>query len=314
MFKNRNILNLIILIIGAIVALFLYFEYFLMNKYFNQNIENEQQMITRMYNLKVKNIQQSYHRRVQNLLTLPSIKKGIMTKDSALLKKVLIDKFKKIQKENKYIKTMLITDTNNIVILRAHKQKIFGDDLSNVRPIIKKVNETKKTLFGFEAGKMSIPYRVTVPIIYEGIHYGALDMGISVNYFINYINTISLNAQSTSLLNKDFLKNFIKTTKLNSIPIKKGFLAPDFNTYFEPFLDKVDLNKKVSQVKNDGKTYLINTTFKMMSFDSTPFGTILIANDITQDVKKEMQNIFIVLMFIVLVMLIIYLVLRYYDF
>ena len=313
MVKNNNILKFALSSIVIILGFFIYFEYFLMQKYFKQNIENEQQLISKMYNQKIKEIQLRYERRIKNILSFPTIKEGIKTNNSQLLKKDFIYRFKKIQKENKFVKTMLITNKNNIVILRAHKPKMNGDDLTNVRPIIKNANELKKTLFGFEAGKMSIPYRITVPIIYDGIAYGVIDMGISSNYFIDYINKISEEAAATSLLNKDFLKIFIKSTYLKKTPIKKGFLAPNFNTFFEPFFDKIDLDKDISQVKVSDKTYLINTTFKMTSFDKTSFGTILVSYDITDDMNTQQQNIFNMLFLIGLIITIIYFILRYYE-
>jgi PAS domain S-box-containing protein len=313
MFKNNRVLKLVILTIVFIVGVILYSEYFVMNRYFEENIKNEQQMISKMYNQKVKELQYRYKKRMENVLSFPAIKEGIKIQNTALLKKAFIYRFKKIQNENKFIKTMLITDENNVVMLRAHKPEMYGDDLTYVRPIIKKVNEIKKTLFGFEAGKMSIPYRITVPIIYDGIHYGALDLGISSNFFVNYINKISSSAHVTSLLNKDFLKNFIKTTYLNETPLKKGFLAPNFNKFFEPFFDKIDLDKDMSQVDMDGKIYLINTTFKMTSFDKTPFGIILVSNDITDSVNKQHNSILLKLFLIGIIVVIIFFILKYYE-
>ena len=313
MIKDNKILKFTLFMIIIILAVFIYIQYFVMQKYFEQNIKHEQQMINKMYNLKIEEMQNRYEKRLKNILTIPEIKEGIKTQNSEILKRNFIDKFKKIQKENKFVKTMLITDTNNVVILRAHKPKMYNDDLTTVRPIIKKANETKKTYFGFEAGKMSIPYRVTIPIIYDGIHYGVVDMGISSNYLIEYINKISHNAEATSLLNKEFLKIFIKTTYLNKTPIKRGFLAPKFNKFFEPFFDKIDLNKDISQVTLNNKTYLINTTFKMTSFDKTSFGTILVSYDISDEISKQQNNIFRILFFIVLIIGIIYIILRYYE-
>ncbi|QFR49311.1 response regulator [Sulfurimonas lithotrophica] len=312
--KKNNILKYGVLVsIIVILTLFIYFEYFVMQRYFEQNIKNEQKLIGKVFKQKIKDIEHIYEKRLENLLSVPEIKEGIINKNIDLLKKYFIPMFDKIQKENKFVKTMLITDTNSIVVLRAHRPEMNNDDLSVVRPIIKKANELKKNLFGFEAGKMSIPYRITIPIIYEGVHYGVLDMGISSNFFIEYINKIASSAHATSLLNKDFLKNFIKNTYLNKTPIKKGFLAPNFNEFFEPFFDSIDLNKEISQVEKEGRIYLINSTFKMTSFNNTSFGTILIAYDITDIVNEQWKNIFKTFVLTGLIILIVFLLLRYYE-
>jgi len=313
MIKKNNFLKLALVTIFVLLSIFIYFQYFIIQTSFNKNIQNEQQMISKMYNQKIKDIENRYEMRLQSLLNFPSIKKGIQSQNIDLLKKDFIDRFKKIQKENRYVETMIIVDLNNIVKIRAHKPGFYGDDLTNIRPIIKKVNMLKKTLFGFEAGKLSMPYRITVPIIYDNIHYGVIDMGISSDYFIEYINKISTHAEVTSLLNKDFSKYFEKDAHLDSIPIKKGYLAPNFNTAFTPIFDKIDLSKDISQIRKDNKTYLINTTFKITSFDKTPFGTILVSYDITEDVNKQYIYTLRIIILIVLIILIIYFILRYYE-
>jgi len=313
MFKNNKIINFSILVIVLMLTFLVYFEYTVMNGYFSQNIQDKQKIITKIYNQKIKEAEHLYTKKIENILSVSTIREGIKTHNIELLKKDFISEFKKMQHENRFVKTMLIADTNNIVLLRAHKPAMYHDDLTNVRPIIKKANETKKILYGFEAGKMSIPYRITVPIILDGVHYGVIDLGISSNYFIEHINNIIPDVHVTSLLNKDHLRKFIKSTYLNKTPVKKGFLTPNFNKFFEPFFDKIDLNKDVSQIKVADKTYLINTTLKIMSFDKTDFGTILISFDITKNVVNAQKNIFKTLFIIGIILIVLYIILRYIN-
>ena len=308
---NTKVMKITLFIILIFIGAFVYFEYFIMQKYFEQSIQKEQQTIKSAYNQKIQELQFVYTQRIRSILESKNIKKAIIDRDRKLVEKLLIEKLKILRRENKYIKTMLITDVNNVVYVRSHKPEMYGDDLTNVRPIIKAANEQKKILYGFEAGKMSIPYRVTVPIIYEEEHYGVLDMGISSNVFIDYINSISDNVEVTSLLNPKFLELFIKTTKLKNIPMKKGFLAPNFNKYFEDFFSHVDLDKESSILELNTHSYLINKSFKMESFNGTPFGIILAAYDISSEVKKQEENILFVILVITMFILSIFYTLKY---
>jgi len=283
----------------------------MMDHYFEKNIDQEQEMIKNSYNHKVKEIQQEYSKRMQTVLSHPEIKMGIINNDRKKLEKNLVKKINLLQKENRYIKTILITDTNNIVIIRAHKPSMYGDDLTNIRPIVKSANEKKKILFGFEGGKMSIPYRVTTPIIYDGIHYGVLDLGISADIFSDFINAISTKAEVTSLVNPKFIKNFIKDRVLNDYFLKRGYLAPNFNPFFNPFIQNIDLNKETSIVYIKDSTYLINTSFKMKSFDETPFGTILVAYNITEDINEQFNKITLMVFYILVFILSIYYIIRF---
>ena len=87
--------------------------------------ENEQNIIKNAYEQKMREVQLIYSKRMITILSIPIIKNSIISGDREELKNILIKKFNILKKENKYINTMLITDTNNIVVLRAHKPKMI---------------------------------------------------------------------------------------------------------------------------------------------------------------------------------------------
>ena len=307
---NKNF-KLLVLTIFSFITIFIYFEYMMMDHYFEENIHQEQEMVKNSYNHKVKEIQQEYSRRMQTILLHPEIKKAIVNNDRKRLKKILLKKFNFLQKENKYIKNILIADTNNIAIIRAHKPSIYGDDLTTIRPIIKASNESKKILFGFEGGKIGIPYRITSPIIYDGIHYGVIDLGISGDILSDFLNAISTKAELTYLVNPKYIKNFIKDKNVNDYLLKRGYLAPNFNPFFNPFIQNIDLNKETSTLSIKNNTFLINTSFKMKSFDETSFGTILVAYNITDEINEQLNKITLMVFYILLFILSIYFILRF---
>jgi|GEM_PF-2035126 len=314
MITNNKILKLSIISIIIFIGSFIYFEYTMMQRYFEQNLKKEQKLVLTVYNQNIKDINYRYKKRVQNIFTNESFIKGITTNNREILKKVLLEKYKKLQKENKYIKKLTITDTNNITLFRAHKPNQYGDDLTNIRPIIKKANKTKKVLYGFETGKHGIPYRVTVPIIINNIHYGVFELGLSTEYFSNNINTLTNNSVNTTLLlDKQVLKYFSKDMNIDNYPIKRGYVAPKFNDFFEPLLKHINFKKAITQIELDNKYYLVNSSFKINSFDKTAFGMILVAYDISEDIHIQHMEIIRVLLIILFFLFAIYSILRFYE-
>ena len=314
MITNNKILKFSIVSIIIFIGSFIYFEYTMMQRYFEQNLKKEQKLVVTVYNQNIKDINYRYKKRVQNIFTNESFIKGITTNNREILKKVLLKKYIKLQKENKYIKKMTLTDTNNITLFRAHKPEDYGDDLTNIRPIIKKANETKEVLYGFETGKHGIPYRVTVPIIINNIHYGVFELGLSTEYFSNNINTLTNNSVNTTLLlDKQVLKYFSKDVNRDNYPIKRGYVAPKFNDFFEPLLKHIDFKKAITQMELDDKYYLVNSSFKLKSFDNTAFGMILVAYDISEDIHiqdKEIIRVFLIMLFFIFA---IYSILKFYE-
>jgi len=312
MLSSNKIFQLTSLTITFFVSIFIYFEYVIMESYFNQNITSEKEIIRNSYNHKTKEIQLEYSRRMQTILSHNEVKTAIINSDRKKLQKILQKKFALLQKENKYIKSILITDSNNIAFIRSHKPDLYGDDLTNVRAIVKESNKHKKIFYGFEAGRVNFSYRITKPIIYDNIHYGVMDMGISSDIFLDYINDISTKAEVTSLINPKFLDIFAKNIPLGTIPLKNGFLAPNFNLFFEPFIHDIDLDKQNSQIiEHNDDTYLIDTSLMMESFDGSLFGTILVAYDISEEIQEQNEKILLVLLFILLFILSIYFILRF---
>ncbi|MFC2073970.1 sensor histidine kinase [Campylobacterota bacterium] len=73
----------------------------------------------------------------------------------------------------------LFSFENNHTLLRLHKPNKFGDNLSKIRYSFTYVNEHKKTIRGFEQGKISHAFRNVFPIFYRHEYLGSVDIAFS---------------------------------------------------------------------------------------------------------------------------------------
>ncbi len=61
--------------------------------------------------------------------------------------------------------------------LRLHKPEMFGDDLSDLRPMLKDAIQKQAMLTGLEYGKAGIGMRVIKPVYYNNMFIGTVEMG-----------------------------------------------------------------------------------------------------------------------------------------
>ncbi|HHU36213.1 MAG TPA: hypothetical protein GXZ47_03190, partial [Treponema sp.] len=69
---------------------------------------------------------------------------------------------------------------DNTSFLRMHSVEQFGDDLSDVRETIRRVNETLTPVIAYEEGRIYNGYRFVYPLIYNGIHCGSVEISFSM--------------------------------------------------------------------------------------------------------------------------------------
>lgn len=104
--------------------------------------------------------------------------------------------YKELQKEFEYLKLygvlgIQITNPQNISIVRMHEKKRYWDDLSEVRPMMAKVNEQHVYLHGFEEGKTSHAFREIFPLFKDGVHIGAMEVLFSSTKLQDYTMRVS---------------------------------------------------------------------------------------------------------------------------
>lgn len=80
--------------------------------------------------------------------------------------------------------------SDNRSFLRMHKPSKFGDDLTDIRYSVKKVNETLKPMEGFEEGRIVNGFRFVYPIFdASNKHLGSVEASVSSKGFIDGIES-----------------------------------------------------------------------------------------------------------------------------
>ena len=192
--------------------------------------------------------------------------------------------FLKILKgENNFFSSIgwVLPDNHNF--LRVHKPENFGDDVSVFRPDIAEANGTRRPVSGFMVGPSGMEYRVVQPVFYEGDFLGVTQFGIKASLFMD-----SLSEKLNSITGLAVLTEECRKAVFAQIPFQQ---CGDYTirtrdiTLFKKISDSLDLSQDIQRKKIDGRHYTFISPFHLNNFQNRALGKIIVALDITEELK-----------------------------
>lgn len=216
----------------------------------------------------------------------PRIQKAVAEHDRGSLAEITEEYFK--NRSSKYgIAQLHFHLPPATSLFRAHKPGKYGDDLSSFRKTVLAVNQNQQPISGLEKGVAGFGIRGIVPVVYEGKHFGSVEVGAKFN----------------DSFAKDIKKRFHHELSV-VVPEGSGFkyLAKSHNLSIPsksfPWLRMVMSDEKVrfKRVNKNGKQLL--TIFSpLRDFQDEIVGLIAIPSDVT-GVLKEIRKDLIVMVVI----------------
>lgn len=145
------------------------------------NLENNYKVSKNNFATMSSNFKFSYLQKDEILSILYKAKYAKSDDERAILRKKLYERMKPyFEHLNQYgVNILLFSFENNKTFLRVHKLQKYDDNLSDVRYSFKYVNEYKKSVSGFEQGKISHAFRNIFPLFYKGEFVGSVDLAFS---------------------------------------------------------------------------------------------------------------------------------------
>ena len=309
--KNKIIFS-IIFSIFFVLSISTYYNSIKQKEYIKLKQEQSFDVMQQMIDGKIIFFRKQFAARIKNIINKKdNFKKALLNNHQEDIKNIMNKVFKILKKENKYSKTLHLISNQNISIYRAHKPNQNGDNLTQIRPIVNYVNKYKKAKYGFEAGHFGMVYRVTVPIIYNNIHYGVLEYGIDTNLFVDDLTSVSNYIESAVLINKEYYKQLeIKGIELVEKPNKyfSKFILFDNDNFF----DNINIDKiKDGLSFTNNKEHYIPFLYDLLTFKANSVGKILIAVNVTADKNRYLSMIKLSIINLIILILTIFAIVYY---
>ena len=261
-----------------------YRQEYLKNQY-NKQIHRNMQHVLNHY-------QKNHTNFLQRIIKTNDIATLLKNRDRESLYNLLSEKWKFMQEQDKYLKIMQIHLADGTSFLRVHKPDTFGDNLTDIRPMLKEIHSSHKMISGYETGKYSNVYRVIYPIFDKEKKYvGAMELGINPNFILS--NVKEMNGFEGMMFIKE------DTLKLYSIPsdiVIDGYrlqskLSPKLKDIYKVF--KVSNHLLDSEkISVDDTTYLTHI-FNLKDFKNQIKVKIIFFKDISD--TKIFSNYFLII-------------------
>lgn len=146
-----------------------------------QNLENNYKVVTNRFELISGNFYTLVLNQPEILKLLYRAKHSTSDKELSLLRQHLYTKvkpsFEHLKKSG--VNIILFAFEDNHTFLRVHKPDKYGDDLSSTRYSFTYTNANKKSVKGFEQGKISHAFRNVFPLFYQNEYLGSVDISFS---------------------------------------------------------------------------------------------------------------------------------------
>lgn len=178
--KNKNLFKRLFLI-----CVFIVFEIILLieidlfykkerNKVLEQNLQN----VESQFNAVNKTLNDLANSSFKGFINRNDIKKAFANRDREKLYELLNDNYTYLTSLG--FKQVHFHLPNNVSFLRMHKPNKFGDDLSSFRYTVNYTNKYKKSINGFEVGRVLPGIRNLYPLFYDGKYIGSVEMSFSI--------------------------------------------------------------------------------------------------------------------------------------
>lgn len=308
--KNKAIL-LVTLILLILSSTFLYQGNRFSNKALDQSIKvAEESMDATLLSIRDFSFK-PYSARIESFLKVdPPIVEAFAKRDREQLYRLVLPKYKALQRENEYFHVMHFHLPDATTFLRVHNPEYFGDNLKNVRPIVDAVHETKKLLTGYEVGRHGPFYRVVYPVFYQGKYIGAFEFGIHAHAVI-----VSLQERTPHSATAFFLKD--RWSKIDTFPADEQrslgdhVLVTHGDSLFKGFLPDLDLGAGNKRVSAGRKEYILHSHHMFVNYKGTPIGGLAVLQDISQLVDAKKDFIFQAILFTAVLLFLSFLVLYF---
>jgi len=176
--------------------------------------------------------------------------------------------------------------------LRMHLPQMYGDDVSNSRPMVIETNRSLKPQKGLDMGLAGLRLRLVYPVFYQHQHVGALEMGKTPLYLAHYLKQVFKIEYAVGITQEVFDKaQQFKSEKSEKTDIKIGNKI--FYTFSSPMASKF-----ISQYQENQTDYnfeqQLHTTYKIPLYDfaNQYLGDLLLIENI-DPIQKIMWDKFI---------------------
>lgn len=273
-------------------------------------VQFERQTFLKNFDQTLENYRHKYRIAGLMLLETPGLLDAVERKDHDTLIRLTAPAERIAKRECPSLSIFHFIDNENRSLLRLHQMEKYGDDLTNVRPLVRYVNETGKEAAGFEMGKYGIAYRIAIPVVKEGRQLGVLEMGVDVSHLSQLFQRHHL-TQTTIFLREAIFDKYIGAGK-EALQKMGGYVRYATNwPEGERLFTLEDLEREYAFYEVGNKALMAFSGIHLKNFQGEEIGQIVLAKEFTAFSRQTTMMLVSFMSLLLVLLLFFYLLFRY---
>ena len=303
--KKSLVINFSILILIALITLF-FIELQLEKSHESEVSQQREKELNRILPYLQNSLGDRLKLTITSLLDQPGVIEAFAGKDRKALETLSRNFLQKYADEGMDIFAFIGADNRHF--LRLHAPGRFGDNLSDQRPVIPRINRDKREHSGFEATLYGEYFLAFVPVFSKERYIGFVQTGIAIEKVRQRLETI-LDVPTVILVRTDATEKELNAQARKVFGTYTVAAGPDFVKTIGSDLSRVENGALIRL--DDGREYTLHRQ-KIVSDMGKNWGEILLFYDISPHGKIRLQRIISHLLIVLVAMIIMGLVLRHY--
>ena len=277
------------------------------NNYYAINDEKEHNsQVQKSIELAISHHVKKYKHIAKRMIMTTDLPELLKKEDRKSIYNIFKTKWDLMVEEDPSLLVMHFHHKDGSSFLRMHKPESFGDNLTRIRPMIKLIHESQKSITGFETGRLGSVYRVITPIFDEKQTYlGALEFGLRLNFIMHKLYEVN---GLEGLV-------FIKDDKLTFFGEKDYLIIDGYKLLSKPTGKILAIAKAIKTLNNNESNIILNVekkkykthVYPLTDFNNQPTAKIFVFHKIMQDTLLDehlllvLQSALILLSIIILI-------------
>ena len=300
--QKTLVLTIVVLLVSWIIG-FLILEY-QFRASVNERFINSYESTKTLFEINTIHENQNFALQLEKITSMDGVSEAIATSNHEKLDLLLSDYYTNLKNMFPDIKILTFRSAENITLYRAHKPKFYGDKLNKKRKLIVDTKYLKKSLHGFEVGKLDMTYRVTQPIFHENRYVGNVEIGLNPIHFIKDLKNV-FQMEMGVAIDKSLLSIMLDE---NKIDIYDDYIFLSGSKRLEQYF--IENNKQNSNSLENDDSLKIRMSIPLQNHLAETLGYLIIGYDTTSIVKKDRDFMYRLFFMMVIMMLLLVAVLH----
>lgn len=263
------------------VASFFYIEYTNISREIEEEKQSARNQIVQALELEMDRLVNFYTTRVKCHFSSPDALYAMENRDRDAIYQSVKPKFDVLKSQTPHLSQVQFLAPDGTSLLRVHNRKLYGDDVSQKRPMVSYAIESQSSIFGFEEGVTGLGFRLIEPVFNREDEYiGSMEFGFEPLYFEQIIKELFPDTKTVMLVASKNLQTYQDNGDYESY--KDYFVMGDDLDLIKPFIgSQGGLAAPVDRaVEVGGRSYLLINDLFLEDFMGEPFIQLVTLKDI----------------------------------